>query len=696
MRFLSKFTLAQVLFCALFLVAILMVFAYSIAMRASSDALLFASDKLQDEVGADLSRRMEDYFGAAENAIDAFGASVDSGAIRPDQPLIRAALYSLILSHPSLSELTFTSAIESGRDENGAVIVAPRGRNQIQLSRVQGKLAESQVLEKGGAFIKIQNDGTHTPAPDPTKHPTFRTPSLESFEGDTLWSDLHWAEGSKAVVVTVQKAIYDGNDRFLGVLRAGLDYEQVGRITASRIANATRSNPGYIFILDTEKRFITGFGSQDEIVNDNGPLRLSVKDPPEEVRAVLNGLNLKNLGDVIRGTQLIGGEPVSYTFRKVPHSRDWVIGTLVKTGEVLAPVTRSRDLGRMVSMLLLLLSGTVGVLVLRTLKSFLEEMIEESSRLNQFRFEGSVPVAPFRDLLGLAESFDRTKAALRTMSKYASVDLVRDLYLSRKEALLGAESRELTVLFSDIKDFTAITENSTPNELATRLGIYFGEMIEILQKKHFGTVDKFIGDALLVFWNAPHNVPEHPQQACEAALLCREVTHQLSRRHEWGAFPEFVTRFGIHTDTVLVGHFGARERMNYGVLGDGVNLASRLESLNKYFGTSILVSDATRQRAAKDLVYREIDEVAVKGREKTNRIFELVGRPVNLAPQVIEVCLRYEEALALYRAGNFAAAVNLLAKNAEDLPSQKLRMRCAVLAESAPKDWEPVLRIYEK
>jgi adenylate cyclase len=694
-RALSKFTLGQVLLVSLVAITALMSFAYSIAMRASSDALLFAADKLQDEVGADLSRRMDFFFGGAEDAINAFNEGVEDGAISRDPKQIRAALYALMLAHPNLTQLAFTGAVSAGRDADGAVIPAAAGRWQLSLSREGDAISEYQVISRGTGFVRVA-DGVEASAIDPTKHPTFRTPTREDFVGDLLWSDLHFAEGSKTVVVTVQKAIYGANEEFFGVLRAGLDYDRIGSITAQRIADAERANPGFIFLLNTKKEFIAGFPGHSRLKESDDKIRLEVSEVPREVREVLDGEDLSNLTDVRRGSRKVGNESVAYTFRKIPRSRGWVIATLVKTDEVLAPVTRSRDLGRVVSLLLAVLAGAIGVIILRTLKGFLEEIVDECARLNEFRFDGNVPPAPFRDLRSLSESFVRTKAALRTMSKYASVDLVRDLYQSRREASLGAESRELTVLFTDIKDFTTITESTAPNELAAHMGIYFSEMIEVVHKRHLGTVDKFIGDALLVFWNAPHPVPDHPQRACEAALLCREITRRLRLRPEWGGFPDFATRFGIHTDTVLVGHFGAPERMNYGVLGDGVNLASRLESLNKFFGTQILVSDATRRGTVGRLFFREIDEVAVKGRAGANRIYELVGFSDALSPLFKDTCLRYEEALGHYRRADFTRAIALLEQNGEDLPSQKLLSRIRDLVSLRPADWEPVFRLNEK
>ena len=135
---------------------------------------------------------------------------------------------------------------------------------------------------------------------------------------------------------------------------------------------------------------------------------------------------------------------------------------------------------------------------------------------------------------------------------------------------------EISIMFSDIKGFTALSEQLDPNRLAEMLGLYLDTLSCIIQRDTQGTIDKYIGDAIMAIWNAPEPVPDHPQMACLAALRCRDAARSLAQAPEWREFPVFETRFGLHCAKALVGHFGARDRMNYTAIGDAINLASRL------------------------------------------------------------------------------------------------------------------------
>src|SRR5262249_17266272 len=155
----------------------------------------------------------------------------------------------------------------------------------------------------------------------------------------------------------------------------------------------------------------------------------------------------------------------------------------------------------------------------------------------------------------------------------------------------------------DIEGFTTFAETTPPERLALLLGAYFAAMTEAVTA-HGGTVDKYIGDALMVMWNAPASQADHAERACRAALACRRAGEALFASELWRGVPPLNPRFGIHSDEVMVGHFGAPERFAYTALGDGVNLAARLEGLNKAYGTTILVSGAVAAQVRDKLVLR--------------------------------------------------------------------------------------------
>jgi adenylate cyclase len=295
-----------------------------------------------------------------------------------------------------------------------------------------------------------------------------------------------------------------------------------------------------------------------------------------------------------------------------------------------------------------------------------------------------------RDVSDVLESLEKAKTAMRAMSKYVPIDLVRRLYRSKTEPVLGGELIEISIMFTDIKDFTAHSEQLVPNELAAALGRYLDVMAKIIQQETGGTIDKFIGDGIMTFWNAPEPVTEHARMACLAALRCREAGRLLSQSPDWRGLPPFETRFGLHQEKALVGHFGAPDRMNYTAMGDAVNVASRLEGLNKQYGTSIIASDRIFEGARALFDFRLLDWVAVKGKADAIKIYELLGTKGE-GREIHETVAAYETAFEAYAARDFDRAVTILEQNAGDAPSNILIKRCRAFQQTPPpEDWRGV------
>jgi adenylate cyclase len=217
---------------------------------------------------------------------------------------------------------------------------------------------------------------------------------------------------------------------------------------------------------------------------------------------------------------------------------------------------------------------------------------------------------------------------------------------------------ELSVLFTDIKEFTPFAERTTPDRLAGVLGRYLQIMATVIQDES-GTIDKYIGDAVMAFWNAPETVAGHAVRACRAALECRVALRNLYDSPEWKDSPPFETRFGLHRCVASVGHFGAPDRFNYTAIGDGINFASRLEGLNKHYGTAIIASETIHSLAKEKFVFRLLDRVAVKGKTEGITIYELISART-AENHESPVFARYEQAFAAFQRSDFQAALSLL------------------------------------
>jgi len=210
-------------------------------------------------------------------------------------------------------------------------------------------------------------------------------------------------------------------------------------------------------------------------------------------------------------------------------------------------------------------------------------------------------------------------------------------------------------------------------------------------------VDKFEGDAIMAFWGAPLDQPDQAARACRAALRQQAALRDLNRRFAGLDLPPLSMRIGLNTGDAIVGNLGSAKRFDYTVIGDTVNLASRLEGVNKFYGSHVMASEATAAECAGMVEFRELDLVAVKGKEQAIRVFEVLGLAGELAPELIERRQDFARALELYRQGRFPEAgagfEAILMANPEDGPARVFRDRCRTFVEAPPPpDWDTVFR----
>jgi adenylate cyclase len=217
--------------------------------------------------------------------------------------------------------------------------------------------------------------------------------------------------------------------------------------------------------------------------------------------------------------------------------------------------------------------------------------------------------------------------SLGSFARFVPRDIVKGIIDNSISTELGGARREVTILFTDITNFTGIAEAADPDRLMHQISRHFTALTEAFHAES-GTVDKFIGDSAMVFWNAPHLQPDHVERACRAALAAKAASDALNTQFEAEGLPAFVMRVGVHFGDAVVGNVGSAERMNYTVLGNSVNLASRLEGLNKDYRTTILVSHAVHNRAEHCFRFRNIASVVAKGMTTETRVYELVSAVV--------------------------------------------------------------------
>ncbi|MCX8072971.1 MAG: adenylate/guanylate cyclase domain-containing protein [Candidatus Binatia bacterium] len=265
---------------------------------------------------------------------------------------------------------------------------------------------------------------------------------------------------------------------------------------------------------------------------------------------------------------------------------------------------------------------------------------------------------------------------------------------------LGGEKVECSVLFSDVKDFTSLSEQLAPEVLVVLLNSYLGAMTDVVFA-HEGMLDKYIGDGVMAVWGVPLPQLDHAAKACRAALAMQDRVQHLRAKWRSKGWPELQVRIGINSGPVVFGNMGSTEHLSLTVVGDNVNLAARLEGLNKIYGTRILLTEATAQALGDQFLIREIDTVRVKGREQPVRIFELMAEgEAALDEGKRAACRQFELALSAYRRGEFQRAAEefaLLANGPTSDPAARFfLLRCRALLQNRPREWAAITELDEK
>ncbi len=351
----------------------------------------------------------------------------------------------------------------------------------------------------------------------------------------------------------------------------------------------------------------------------------------------------------------------------------------------------------------LLIFGTLAIILQILFIYFLSRLIAKplerlERKVNNVRelIEVSVPEvieSPIREIASLSRAVDTLDHAVRSFAAFVPVGLVKHLIESEQQLQLGGKNRFLTMMFCDVKAFATLAESSPSQELLMRISAYL-EVVTLCVNEENGTVDKFIGDAVMAFWGAPAELNDHAWHACSAAIRISQRMEQLNEKWVAEGLAPLQIRVGIHCDSVMVGNIGSKHRMSYTVMGDAVNLTSRLEGINKDYDTQICVSQSILREAGERLYLRPIDEVTVKGRRTPVNIYELCGvinmndadSSVEPNSVVIEQCKLTKDAHQAYKEGNWQEAAirygDLLVKFPNDTLATNMLRRCKIAIEN--------------
>jgi len=523
---------------------------------------------------------------------------------------------------------------------------------------------------------------------DPRVRPWFQSAMADS--GLITTSPYVFAR-SREIGVTLAKRLSGGS----GVVGADLTLDDL-----SSFLNDVRTVPSMriaIFSLDST---LVAYHEPGKVVASAGAqgIRLARVDELAEP-ALSHLLALAQLGHTRRRIEFTaGGEVYLAGLRDLPDNvgRGQFVAMAVPRRDLLVDVERLRRQSLLYSALGALIVLPIIYFAARSVARPLRRLADETDRIRRFDLAEDVAVdSRVTEVSQLADGLGAMKEALRGFGRYVPAQLVRNIVQHGLSPVLGGERKTVTLLFSDVKNFTTMAESMAPEDLMAKVSLYLTDVgAAVIQ--HGGTIDKYIGDAIMAFWNAPQDQPDHVVLACRAVLAAAARSAALDTAFVRAGEPEMFTRFGLHTGDVVVGNVGSSDRMNYTALGGNVNLAARLEGLNKNYGTQILVSQQVKDAADDQFLFRSIDLVVPKGTSIPSRIYTLVGElhdpDGGPSRELLDLVQGWEAAFALYEARRwseaFAAFAAFMALHPDDQPARIFHERAArYLASPPPADW---------
>jgi adenylate cyclase len=660
--------------------------------------LLVVSKNMMAETSKGIFEKISTLLRAAEDANEIISLLISNGTLDPSngqQTMDLAA--GLLTNNEGFSSVEVAlangSKFSAARHDEGSVMRRADVRTSKNVTQ-SFYYDSSVVLNRGSDNVKTLEQGY-----DARKRPWF----LKAVgAGKLVWTDMY-VSGMNQLVYSCVMPIYDRNRSLVAV--AAIDIQLV---TLSKFL-------GTLKIFENGKPFILNVNDQaiaipiksekdlQQIFKPNPPgskvpysLYSLHELPQEDIRTAL--LTNRRDGKHFFEFENQKGEVNIASVVDFPFgSTQFKIGIVVPKSDLLGNISRDTRLMLLGVLLFLIVSLLIVWRVSQRISGSLAILSEEVDKVSRLELESEVVIdTRILEVAKIDEAVMGMKRGLRSFKRYVPSDLVLQLNALKKEAKLGGEQQNLTLFFSDIADFTAISEKLTAEELVEQLGVYFDGMSRIVLENQ-GTLDKYIGDSIMAFWGAPVQQAHHAKLACSTALKCQSYLSGLALQSRAKSHAIFNTRIGIHTGAVIVGNIGYEERMNYTVIGDAVNLASRLEGLNKFYQTKIMISEDTFNLVRDDFVARRIDLVAVKGKTLGVPVYELIAAQGDVDSAQELFLKAYEGATGLYTAQRWALAkdeflrASMLSPQKADYPSALLASRCEDFMSKPPgPDWNGV------
>jgi len=492
------------------------------------------------------------------------------------------------------------------------------------------------------------------------------------------WSDVYLFASTGEPGLTHAYPLMDQNGKLVAIF--GMDIALLN--LTEFVASQKVKKSGILIIINENGEAVTGWSPRewhpDAVDRPRLPLVNELQHP-----WVADAYNKHmQTGDDVLISRTAGTEYLGI-FVNFPDSfsRPWKIAAVLPKEDVTGEATRALYRALFIAVAITLVSLLIIYIASGMISRPVKSLASEAALIKDLQLEKVAGVQSiFTETQLLNNAFIAMKNGLASFLRYVPANLVHQLIATGKEARLGGENARLAIMFTDIVGFTTISEKLSAEELMFQLSEYLDRLTRIIQKEH-GTVDKYIGDSIMAFWGAPEKLEDVSFHACRAALLCQRELSRLNDRWRMKAKPEMPTCIGIHVGDAIVGNVGSQERMNYSIFGDNVNLASRLEGINRFYGTGVIISHEVYREIGERFVCRPLDIVAVKGKKESIQIYELIAEKTEtISDEILSLHESFGKGFAAYLDKNWEKALKIFKelekRNSEDMPVQLYLKRC--------------------
>lgn len=671
------------IFVALLLIALVPTITYN--YFENKRIVMEMSNDLVNQVSKTVIQKMGSHFLPAVAAVEISASLADLGAIS-------------IRNH-SEAEL-YTMGLLNCYPQFSMLFVADEQGNSIRAWRLPDGSMETRIIKPSfqpkvsvrhwnSKFTMLRSTESDTLDYDPRTRPWY----LGAKKSKRIhWTDLYILHDTGKPAITSALPILDDDGNVLSVWAVNVGLESISAF----LRELRIGKNGFAFIINHSNEVVAFPDSSLMIKQDDEgfrPLMLQEMEIPSVKAAAVEW---RKTGQD-RCTFELGGKRFFASLADFPESFpvSWKIAMIVPEDDIIGGVKGLMKENLLICTSILLISIVTAVFVSRGITRPIKLLEKETRSIKNFVLDSEFTIqSHIKEIKLMGNAISAMKSGLQAFRRYVPAELVRQLILTGEEARLGGEEKVLTVFSSDIARFTPIAESTPPHELMVHLSEYFDELTKIIIF-HGGTVDKFIGDAILAFWGAPLHDERHAFNCCSAAIDCMRKISELNSKWIGEGKPPFITRIGISTGETIVGNVGSSERINYTAVGDNVNLACRLEGANKLFGTGVLVSRRTYEAVRGAFLFRLLGIITVQGKSEGTTIYELVGRKTGNSGTEAEFCDLFTRGVETYLARKWDEAGAIFRKLMEmapsDFPAAFYLSRCTSCAENPPgADWRGI------